>query len=71
MARKEFQVHVLNETGMAKAETLAALFSEFLTTIEALVPPGRELALVTTKLEEASFFAKRGMAMDPANQKGP
>lgn len=69
MARKEFQVHLLNDAGIAKAAIIASIFSEALTALEACIPPGRGLALVITKLQEASFFAKREMAMDPANQK--
>ena len=70
MPRPEFQVHMLDETGLAKAKVLASMFSELLTAIEAIVPPGRERSLVATKLEEASYFAKKGMAVDPANHTG-
>lgn len=59
---KEFQVHMLTEEGKAKAKEIAEGFSDLLTKIDALVPAGRELAIVKTKLEEACFFAKRGMA---------
>lgn len=51
MARGEFQVHMLNEAGIAKAGELGEVFSETLTKIEALVPVGRERALVVTKLQ--------------------
>lgn len=69
--RQEFQVHMLNEQGIARAIELGEIFSDALTKIEALVPSGRERALVVIKLQEASYFAKRGIAVDPANQKGP
>jgi hypothetical protein len=69
--RPEFQVHMLNEVGIAKAITLGEVFSKALDAIEQLVPTGRDRALVITKLQEASFFAKRGIAVDPANQKEP
>lgn len=66
--RPEFSVHLLNETGICKAAALADIFSEALDKIEAILPPGRERALVITKLQEAAFFAKRGIAIDPSNQ---
>ena len=67
--RPEFSVYLLNDNGIEKALALGEVFSEALLKIEALVPAGRERALVITKLQEASFFAKRGIAVDPANQK--
>ena len=67
--RSEFQVHLLNSEGIAKANALGDIFSTALDQIEALIPPGRERALVITKLQEASFFAKRAIALDPANAK--
>jgi hypothetical protein len=67
--RQEFQVHLLNDTGLAKATELGSIFTRALDEIEKLVPVGRERALVVTKLQEASYFAKRGIAVDLANQK--
>lgn len=66
--RQEFQVHKLNDTGIAKATQLGEAFSTCLEQIEALIPTGRERALVVTKLQEASFFAKRAIAVLPENQ---
>lgn len=66
--RSEFQVHILNEQGIAKARELGEVFTDALNKIESLVPPGRERALVITKLQEASFFAKRGIAAVAENQ---
>lgn len=66
--RSEFSVHLLNHAGLEKARILAQNFSDLLDDVEAHVPPGRERALVITKLQEACFFAKRGVALDPANQ---
>lgn len=66
--RPEFQVHMLNESGKAKAYVIADALSACLDTIERQGVTGRALALVKTKLEEACFFAKRGMAELPENQ---
>jgi len=62
---KEFQVHMLNEDGKAKAAEIAAAFDELLTKLEGICSPCRELALARTKLEEAAFFAKKAMAGEP------
>ena len=65
---KEFQVHVLNEAGKAKANAIAAAFDELLDKLLKINPdPTREMSLVRTKLEEASFFAKKAMACEPEN----
>jgi hypothetical protein len=66
--RKEFAFYPLSIAGKEKGQQIAEAFDELLTKIEALCPKGRELALVTTKLEEASFFAKKAMASASENQ---
>lgn len=66
--RPEFTVHLLNAAGLDKARALGESFSRLLTEVEEMIPPGRERALVTTKLQEAAFWAKRGMAIDVTNQ---
>lgn len=77
MIRREFSVHLLNERGIDRAKRLGEAFSALLDVVEEVSgsrTPGdhqRELALVRTKLQEASFFAKRAMAMTPENQKEP
>lgn len=68
MIRQEFAVHRLNTDGLARADDLAEVFSDCLNKVQGLVPPGREFALVVTKLQEAAFFAKRGMALAVNNQ---
>ena len=64
----EFKVHRLNEEGLAKADYLAEEFETLLAKVEKLVPSGRERAIVVTKLQEACFYAKRGLAMQKAYQ---
>lgn len=66
---KEFEVHLLNDAGIGKAKEIALAFDSLLNHLSDLCPEGRELSIVKTKLEEASFFAKKSMAIDPANQK--
>lgn len=57
-----FQTHKLTRAGFEKAIQIAERFNDLLSDLTALVPEGRELAIVKTKLEEACFFAKKGMA---------
>jgi hypothetical protein len=63
-----FAVHMLNEIGKGKARNIAEAFDILLVKLEADCPPGRELAITKTKLEEACFFARKAMAADPENQ---
>lgn len=65
----EFEVHLLNEGGIRRAKEIALAFDGLLNHLKDLCPEGRELAIVKTKLEEASFFAKKSMAIDPLNWK--
>jgi hypothetical protein len=69
MLNPEFEVHILNDDGIKKAKVIACEFHNLLETLKALVPAGRELSIVKTKLEEACFFAKKGIANVPENQK--
>lgn len=66
--RKEFEVHMLNATGKAKAQDIAQGFDQLLARLETTCPPGREMSIVRTKLEEAAFFAKKAMAVLAENQ---
>lgn len=68
MAHELFEVHMLNDDGKTRAADLAVAFSKLLSVIEGICPEGRELSIVKTKLEEASFFAKKAMAKQPENQ---
>lgn len=59
-----FEVHMLDDGGKKLANKLARDFDELLGKITDIVPEGRELSIVRTKLEEACFFAKKGMARE-------
>lgn len=64
-----FEVHMLNEDGKRKAAILAGAFKDLVIILEGQCgPAGREMAIVRTKLEEACFFAKRAMAVNPESQ---
>jgi len=65
-----FEVHKLNEEGFKKAALLATAYENLATAIEECVGtgPSREKALARTKLEESCFFAKKALAVNPANQ---
>lgn len=63
-----FQFHKLNEQGVTKAQYIADRFDLLLHTLGEVCPEGREFSIVKTKLEEASFFAKKAMANVAENQ---
>lgn len=67
----EFRTHQLNEQGIEKAGAIGSAFDDLLEYLKKQIPEGRGLAIVKTKLEEASFFAKKAMACDPINQTQP
>lgn len=68
-ARPEFKKHTLNAAGVEKTELAAGIFSDCLNSLDVLLPgQSREKALVVTKLQEACFFAKRALAIQPENQ---
>ena len=66
-----FAVHLLNEVGKGNAQAIATYFDDLLSKLTAITPAldrGREFSLCKTKLEEACFFAKKAMAINPENQ---
>ena len=63
-----FQFHKLNQDGISKAKVIAETFDNLLNDLHSYCPEGRELSIVKTKLEEASFFAKKAMANKAENQ---
>lgn len=66
---KEFEVHMLNAEGVKKANVIANIFDTALDNLLLLIGvSGREVAIVKTKMEEASFFSKKAMASRPENQ---
>jgi hypothetical protein len=69
LIRDEFQVHLLNSEGIDRAKALAYLFSKFLNDVESITGnAGREVSIIRTKLQEASYFAKRAVATRVENQ---
>jgi hypothetical protein len=63
-----FKFHKLNLQGQTKAVAIQKIFEDTLKSLAEHIPPSRELSIVTTKLEEACFFAKKGMAVVTDNQ---
>lgn len=64
VVRDEFRVHKLSAVGLRRADKLAEIFSACLSAVEGECgAASREMAIVRTKLQEASFFAKRSMAV--------
>lgn len=66
-----FEVHRLNQLGMQRAGDIAKAFDDLLNQLKTNGCDGspREFAIVVTKLEEASFFAKKAMAKQDVNTK--
>jgi hypothetical protein len=60
----------LNDKGTDRAREISIAFSKLLYYLEDTLPKGREFAIVRTKLEEASFYAKKSLstAMENINQ---
>ena len=63
-----FKTHLLNEQGQGQARNIGRLFDETLNALVIMGVDGRYLSLVTTKLEEACFFAKKSIAVKQGNQ---
>ena len=61
-----FSYHPPTKPGRAEAhETTRALLLGVAAELDALLPPGREHAVVLTKLEEAMFWSNAAIARQP------
>ncbi len=70
IVNKEFEFHLLDEEGKAKAQEIAESFDALLTKLLEINPKAsREMSICRTKLEEASFYAKKAMAVERVNKK--
>ena len=63
-----FRVHKLNEAGLEKCRESADMFEGLGKFLCDNIDDSRHLSIAFTKLEEASFFAKKAIAIDPENQ---
>lgn len=69
--RSEFGYVALNEKGQALSTALREVFSSAFDVVEASAGAGRETALARTKLQEASYWAQKAIALVPAYQAEP
>jgi len=76
-----FSSHKLRPEATTRVNAVKESFDDLLHTLRTLCPPGREFALVKTKLEEACFYAVKAVAIQqdqatiadsesPASRKG-
>lgn len=66
---KEFEFIKLKDEAIKECNDVAILFSTFWDNIQTMCPPGRELSIVKTKLQEASYFSKKSISLEPSNWK--
>ncbi len=68
--RPEFQAHRMNEHGRQLANAVSEVFTEALNKLDGLLGghQSRERSHVVTKLQEAAFWARRGVAVQLSNQ---
>lgn len=66
-----FELHLLNEQGIAKANEVKTLFEVLFEGLDKLMPKkmsGDQYRTMCNKLEGACFLAKKCIAMDKSNQ---
>jgi len=62
-----FKGHTLSAVGQNKAVEIAELFTQLIVGLDSICPKGREFSIVRTKLEEASFYAKKSLISSKGN----
>jgi hypothetical protein len=63
-----FKFHKLNGVGIERAQRVQNVFEKCLADLQEVCPESREFSITKTKLEEACFFAKKSVAIQPENQ---
>jgi hypothetical protein len=68
--RPEFQAFRLNDHGKQLAHAASEIFTEALNKLDGLLgdQQGRERALMVTTLQQAAFWARRALSVQPSNQ---
>jgi hypothetical protein len=72
--QEEFESHRLNVSGLRAVREIGGEFDRLLGSLRlywgTVQANPRCMAIVRSKLEEACFYAKKAIAMDPAMQEG-
>ena len=68
MIKPEFQAVAMNDGAVEKCRTIREAFSTALESVTAQLGPGRELSIVTTKMQEACMWAIRGLSQKLENK---
>ena len=63
--RTEFQAIAMNDAAVDKCRVIREAFSTALDAVTAQLGPGRELSIVSTKMQEACLWAMSGLAKLP------
>lgn len=63
-----FKGTALNNEGLEKCGAISEGFTALLRQLEDICPKSREFSIVRTKLEEASFYAKKSLVNEEVNR---
>jgi hypothetical protein len=68
MSNQLFSSNKLNAQGVERSQKIREAFTRLYDELQLLCPVSRELSLVSTKLEEAGFFAQKAMSKSLENR---
>ena len=63
----DFKFIALNDKGRAECQKVEEVFNNAYAILQGLCPSCREFNLVFTKLQEASYFAKKAVSLNEEN----